>query len=97
MSQRRRFSLRCAILLHISTSVEQLSDTSHAQTGKCTNDYSNNVFFSRGEVNGQLLVQQPLSSPLARSLNDPRNLVLSTIVMDMKSTALASSWRGTWM
>jgi len=55
--------VRRAILLHLSTSVAQLHDMSHVQTGKCTNDYSNN---------GQLLVQHPLSSSLARSLNNSR-------------------------
>lgn len=45
----------------------QLHGTSHAQTGKCTTDYFNHLFFSRGEVNDQLLVQHPLFSPLVTS------------------------------
>jgi len=55
--------VRCTILLYLSTPVAQLPDMSHVQTGKCTNDYSNN---------GQLLVQHPLFSSLARSLNNSR-------------------------
>jgi len=89
--------VRRAILRHLSTSVAHLPDTSHAQAGKYTNDYSNNVFFSLGEVNSQLPVRHPLSSSLARSLDNSQNLALSTIVRAMISTIFAPSWRRTWM
>jgi len=95
MSQRRRFSLCTSC--DPSSSQHYLPDTSHAQTGKYTNDYSNNVFFSLGEVNSQLPVRHPLSSSLARSLDNSQNLALPTIVRAMISTIFAPSWRRTWM
>ena len=54
-------------LFHLITSVAQLHGTWHAQTGNCTTDHFNHLFFSRGEVNDQSLVQHPLSSPLVTS------------------------------
>jgi len=71
MSQRRRFSL-CTSCDHSSSQHFRRAAARHvARTNwTSTNDYSNNVFFSRGEGNGQLLVQHPLSSPLVRNLNN---------------------------